>query len=120
MTVHVLLSLCGLLTCGLGLAADKKTDQDKLQGTWAVVYVDLGIPDVAVHPNDAATRWSVTGDVVEVTIDGDKVCHRFRIRLNPEKQPKAIDLIPQDGKWKGVAFDGIYSLEGERLKIRIA
>jgi thiol-disulfide isomerase/thioredoxin len=40
-----------------------------------------------------------------------------KFTLDPAAQPKAIDLIPEEGPAKGKTLRGIYSLEGDVLKI---
>jgi uncharacterized protein (TIGR03067 family) len=40
--------------------------------------------------------------------------------LDPSKKPKAIDVTPLTGKDSGRALLGIYSIEGDTLKICVA
>jgi uncharacterized protein (TIGR03067 family) len=43
-----------------------------------------------------------------------------RIELDPSRDPKAIDVIPDGGKDRGERVLGIYKLEGDRLTICMA
>jgi RNA polymerase sigma factor (sigma-70 family) len=47
----------------------------------------------------------------------NEVTFRFKYKLDAAAQPKAIDLIPEEGPARGKTLRGIYSLEGDELKI---
>ena len=103
-----------IAAAGLLLAADAaKDDRDKLQGTWAVV---LGERDGEKLGEEAASR-------LKLAFEGDRyILHRGDetrtgvIKLDPSKQPKAIDVEPPDGKTRL----GIYAIEGDTAKFCFA
>jgi uncharacterized protein (TIGR03067 family) len=101
--------------CGLLLAADeakekqRMSDQEKVQGTWAMVSGDRNgkpLPDEVIKH-------------VQLIFAGDKLTTKHKDRatdakfkLRPEPTPKEIDL-----DLDGSVGRGIYDLEGDNLKI---
>jgi RNA polymerase sigma factor (sigma-70 family) len=47
----------------------------------------------------------------------NEVTFRFKYKLDAAAQPKAIDLIPEEGPARGKTLRGIYSLDSDELKI---
>jgi uncharacterized protein (TIGR03067 family) len=48
---------------------------------------------------------------------GGTSVRKSRIRLDPSKSPKEIDITFLDGPGKGSTFPGIYALEKEQLRL---
>jgi uncharacterized protein (TIGR03067 family) len=108
-----------LLFAGIALAAspdatkeEVKKELDRLEGTWETVEMI----------RDGKAREDAKDDTV--TFDGDKMTiktktgeHTGTCKLDPSKKPKSIDITPNDGPEKGNVHLGIYSLEGDSLKI---
>ena len=96
---------------------DAKTELDKLQGKWSVTAMERGEKSA---PKDII-------DNIVITFAGDKMTlgrtqagaksREYAIKLDPTKNPKAIDLIPADGASKGKTVAGIYRFDGNDLKI---
>ncbi|HEX8916654.1 MAG TPA: TIGR03067 domain-containing protein [Humisphaera sp.] len=92
---------------------DAKTDKEQIQGTWKVVgRAKQGerTPDaeVAEHP----VTLTFAGDAVREVRDG-KPKDEGTFKLDPSAAPKRITLTGADGR----AFEGIYELAGDTLKI---
>jgi len=103
-----------ILTADRSTAGGKKTDKDKLQGTWtAVSAVKEGKP----APDDFVKEFKLTfkGDKLTASVaGGDK---EATFKLDTTKKPGQITITPSDGE-KAVA--GIYSFDGDTLKLCIA
>jgi uncharacterized protein (TIGR03067 family) len=92
-----------------------KKEIDKFQGTWVVVSAE----------REGQPLDDIKDD--KVTFSGDKMTIKTKMRdqegtfkLDPTKKPKAIDIKPSEGSEKGQTIQGIYSLEGDRLKFCFA
>jgi len=103
-----------LIGFGAIQAGDAAKDQEKLQGSWpAVEIIKAGKPAPADEVK--GVKMAVAEDKMTVT-DRGRVSG-FRIKLDPGKKPKAIDLTALDGPFKGKVVLGIYQLEGDMLKL---
>jgi RNA polymerase sigma factor (sigma-70 family) len=89
-------------------------DKEKLQGTWAWVEAERG-GKKAGDEEIKDFKMTFRGDKVNVDPGGDNREGTFQ--LDPKQKPKTIDLTLQDGAEKGKTIRGIYSLEGDTLKL---
>ncbi len=113
----LLLLLCPLVPA---LADDQavKEELDRHQGTWRAtssIYDGQEAPAEIVR---SITRI-VEKDHVVWKRDG-KSFAGTRIELDPAREPKTIDVIPDGGKDRGERVLGIYQLEKDRLTICMA
>ncbi|GEM_PF-5896652 len=83
-----------------------------LQGKWEVTEVVF----------DGTATDNLKG--VQAVFDKDKLSliggegkREFSIKLDPTKNPKAIDMTALDGEFKGDTNPAIYQLEGDTLKL---
>jgi uncharacterized protein (TIGR03067 family) len=95
-----------------GKADTSKADLKRLQGTWQLVAVTNGknlarIGDI---------RIVIAGNDVTVQIDGN-VFGKWSFTLDAGKRPKAIDLTETVWETKRDEGKGIYSLDGDTLRI---
>jgi RNA polymerase sigma factor (sigma-70 family) len=100
-------------------APEKKPDpardeQAKLQGTWVAVSAERGGQKAPAAQIKSFTVV-IKGDRITFNPDTENRVSTFE--LDPSKDPKEIDLTPQDGPRKGRTSPGIYSLEGDVLKL---
>ena len=102
-----------LVVAAPGSGGDAK-DLEKLQGTWTAVSMES---DGTAIPKEElkASQFVVKGD--QYVLKG-KETYRGALKLDPSKQPKAINatFVDDQGKEKGKAA-GIYAVEGDTLKI---
>jgi uncharacterized protein (TIGR03067 family) len=87
--------------------AEAKKELDKLQGKWKVIAVEPGGGNVFVANDET---WS---------FDKDQVLSpklEWSITLNPTAKVKKIDLVPRESR-PPVSWSGIYSLDGDDLKL---
>jgi uncharacterized protein (TIGR03067 family) len=110
------IAICVLLLCG-GLAlhaGDADKDIDRLQGTWLVAsLVEEG---KAVPADEVATlEITIQKDVFTVNEKG-KTIAQYKLKLDPSKKPKAIDLTHLIGEEKGMTEPGIYVFEKDQIR----
>jgi RNA polymerase sigma factor (sigma-70 family) len=87
---------------------DKKSDKDKLQGTWVAVSAE-GKGAKIDDPKLKSTKMTFDGDKVTIVpLMEDKLTYT----LDPDKKPKEMDITTD----KGVKLLTIYELEGGKLK----
>jgi uncharacterized protein (TIGR03067 family) len=104
-----------------GTPPDKQAVQDELkrhQGTWVAtssIYDGQKAPEDVVR----SIRRTVEGDHV-VWKRAGKSFAGTKIELDPAREPKTIDVIPDGGRNRGERVLGIYKLEGDQLTICMA
>ena len=85
-----------------------KKELAALRGNWNVVKG-------AAENQDVNTQFSIVEDSLRIDIGGNS--KDFRIRINPAKDPKEIDLIILAPNGSDKSMLGIYKLEGDTLKV---
>ena len=94
-------------------AAKVKTELKKFQGTWVDVYAEkAGQKQEQVGDH----RLKFDGETFSVA-DHDRVQEKGTIKLNPSKNPMEIDLRFQDRNNEEKTVLGIYTWDGENLKL---
>jgi uncharacterized protein (TIGR03067 family) len=115
---RVLIVASAILLLGAdGPKQDAKKELDRLQGNWRLVGTGEGGKKQDID-FDKAPPMPIKGDrLKDVPYEGKKL--EMLVELDPSQEPKAIVLtyVSPDGKEKGDSFLGIYSLEGDVLKI---
>jgi uncharacterized protein (TIGR03067 family) len=112
--------LLGFLAVGLRAAAPPdghavKNELKRHQGTW---FATSSIYDGEKAPPDVvrSIKRMATDDHV-VWKREDKQFAGTKIELNPSREPKTIDAIPDGGPNRGERVQGIYKLEDDTLTI---
>lgn len=98
------------------IGTDQSNDMKDLAGTWtctSAVNDGKPIPEEIVKE----LRLTLTAEGGYKTTRGDQVLFDSTCKLDPTQTPKHIDMIGTEGDNKGKAAQGIYSLEGDVLKI---
>jgi uncharacterized protein (TIGR03067 family) len=85
-------------------------DMDKLQGTWTIRVVETSgkIVEGDRSPN-APGELMLNGN--HYTLKLGELTNTGTFRLDPERSPKTVDVIPSEGPDKGRTFPGIYYIE---------
>jgi uncharacterized protein (TIGR03067 family) len=86
-----------------------------LQGTWSCVSAKVdgnALPEETV----ALLRLTLTHDRYK-TEKGAQILFDSTYTINASANPKQIDIVGTEGDLKGKAAQGIYSLDGETLRL---
>jgi uncharacterized protein (TIGR03067 family) len=100
----------GLLIAGCG---DTRGDREKLQGTWRATSLERG--GKAGTAGEAQRRKLVVDGNTITLWDGERRESESTFKLNPDQKPKEIDFMDSSGEKPETL--GIYSLEGDTLKL---
>jgi uncharacterized protein (TIGR03067 family) len=95
-----------------------KAELERHQGVWVAtssIYDGQAAPEQLVR----SIKRIVTGDHVVWKRDGESFAGT-KIELDPTREPKAIDVIPDGGPYRDRYVLGIYKLEGDKLTICMA
>jgi uncharacterized protein (TIGR03067 family) len=110
-----------ILCVALGLiaAADSPADAgkkelDALQGKWSMAGLEVNGEKVPPE-KFPSSRLEITGE--RYIVNTGRSSHEMRIKVDPTKSPKTIDMTFQDGDNKGDTAEGIYKVEGDTLTI---
>src|SRR5438309_6484333 len=100
-------------------AADaSKKDLEQMQGDWVAVAYTV---DGNVLPDDDVQAFFRTIKGNEYTVSRyRKMAGKGTIKLDATKSPKTIDAFPANAKPGAKPLAGIYSIEGDRLKMCFA
>jgi uncharacterized protein (TIGR03067 family) len=85
-------------------------------GEWKVVGLEEG-GRKATADDVKGMKWTFEGAEVVPDNPGQEATDRFRVKLDPTKSPKQIDLHVVEGGLKGKTIQGIYKLEDGRPTI---
>jgi uncharacterized protein (TIGR03067 family) len=107
-----------VLAAGLAIAAapatdDAKKDADAILGTWKVESVEQ---EGQKNEGGGAMALTFKKDTYTVSVEGNEI-EEGGYKLDPEKKPKTIDFTITKGNDKGKKQQGIYSLDGDTMKI---
>lgn len=104
-------AVIGLCTASVSLGQDKKNDE-KLQGTWTVTGAE----------REGKTLEKVHGDKLVLsgrnfTIKAHDTEMKGTFTVDATANPKVIDFKHTDGPHKDLTMEGIYTIEGDNLKL---
>jgi len=110
----LILALGGVAWAGAGDDAAKK-DLKALQGAWVIAALEVNGMEVAADKLEG-TVLTIKDDRYIVKIK-DKVINTAVIELNPKKDPKELNMTPQEGAAKDKLHKAIYKIEGDTFKM---
>jgi uncharacterized protein (TIGR03067 family) len=92
-----------------------RKDRDGIQGTWKIVALEA---DGKQAPAEivAALKLVFKGDSLTFT-PGEPGFSNYNYKLDPTTTPARFDMTHADGPKQGESDKGIYSLEGNHLRI---
>jgi uncharacterized protein (TIGR03067 family) len=106
------------LILGMGLVAafaqPAGEAQRKLEGSWTATRAERdgkAADDVVGH------RLSFTGSRFRIESKDGKLLYAGTVRVDPSAKPATIDFAHTEGTVKGKAWQGIYALDGDTLKV---
>ncbi|MFO0910807.1 MAG: TIGR03067 domain-containing protein [Isosphaeraceae bacterium] len=107
-----------LLGPSLARASDdeavQKREIEQLQGVWTLESMEI---DGRKADVDSTRGWFLVIRGDQYNPGSSQTSVEYTYRIDPERNPKAIDLIPHDGSFKGRQLRGIYVIKGDRLTI---
>ncbi len=115
--------LIPMLTVGLLAAAeapkkeDVRADQQNLQGTWRAVLVERDSKPMPAADIKTAQVVISKDRLALKGLAGSELMKPYRMRLDPTRMPRGIDLTPSNFTAKEDVRHGIYQQEGKALKI---
>ncbi len=90
-------------------------DVKKLQGTWKqIAYEKDGVKE-PLDEQEWEPRVTFAGDTFVVTLADGSTAIKGTYKLDPTREPKAVDWTDTFGADAGKTFLAIYSLEGDRF-----
>jgi RNA polymerase sigma factor (sigma-70 family) len=112
--------MIGLAAGALARAAEEPADLEAIRGTWAVASVEFQGGESPDADQVKKARWVIDGKEISVELAGE--ARKSSFTLDPDADPKAIDLVPLGGpeNEKGKTFRGIYKIEGDELTLCLA
>src|SRR5262249_36244116 len=95
-------------------------EMEKFQGTWTQVAHERN--GVADPPDEQGwePRVTFTGETFVVTLADVRVAIKGTFKLDPTREPKAVDWTDTFGPDAGKTLPAIYSLVGDRLVFCVA
>jgi uncharacterized protein (TIGR03067 family) len=91
-----------------------RVDRQRLQGIWKLESMEVEGRKAA---SDQIRGWLLVIEGDQYNPGSGQLSVEYSYRLNPARNPKAIDLIPHDGIYRGRTLRGIYVLQDDRLTV---
>ena len=89
-----------------------RPDEEAIQGTWKIAREETnGAESPDSQQLQEKCKWVITADKITVEFDGQT--QDFTYKLDPKKTPRTFDMTDPGGQ----KIEGIYSLQGDELKI---
>jgi uncharacterized protein (TIGR03067 family) len=100
---------------GTFIGEDKKNDLQKLTGVW--IRTESVFDGERVPADMGPEKIVIAGDQLRVVEHNGETAKLYRIEIDPTKKPPNMDLYLKFGQKEKGPIRGIYSLEGEILKL---
>jgi uncharacterized protein (TIGR03067 family) len=111
--VLVLSGLAALLCMSAAPADKAAADKEKIQGTWKFISIlDQGTEQQVPEEN----RLVITADVMKIVYPKDAPMG-WKYTIDPSKDPRQMDWFTEIDPGRPIHQPGIYSLDGDTLKI---
>ena len=110
--------LASLLLAAKGPEEKKKSDQQKLQGTWTAKSIEYDGEQV-LGDNLKDLQMVISGNKLTVKGEGQDIekYAKLTFKIDPATTPKIMDVTVTAGDEKGTVLEGIYELKGDELKL---
>jgi uncharacterized protein (TIGR03067 family) len=96
------------------VVADEPDDLKLLAGTWKPTAADLGGNKIDAMVLEKAS-FLVEGENYTITVND--FVEKGSLKLDPKKEPKALDFFPTQGNNNGKTFLCVYKIDGDTLTI---
>lgn len=111
---QLMLVLFLLLAQATGADADEAEDLKLLAGTWKPTAADLGGNKIEAMVLEKAS-FVVEGENYTITVND--FVEKGSFKLDPKKEPKALDFFPTQGNNNGKTFLCVYKIDEGSLTI---
>ena len=91
-----------------------RDDQQRFQGIWKLESMEV---EGRKASSDQIHGWLLVIEGDQYNPGAGQLSVEYSYRLNPTRNPKAMDLIPHDGIYRGRTLRGIYVLQNDHLTI---
>src|SRR4051794_19156273 len=120
--LYALVIVCALVVAFSPIRAGELAgDLKAMQGTWTIKAMEKGGKEAPKELFKATVSIIQSKMVLELSAadspNGKDFKRSFTLKIDSSKMPKEIDLTPLDEPSKGKILQGIYSIEGDELKI---
>jgi uncharacterized protein (TIGR03067 family) len=92
-----------------------KKDLERMQGTWEMHALEINGKDVPVNKLEG-TLLIIKGDEYRTKVK-DKLLVGFQLKLDPSKEPKAVDMTQKQPDGSEKVIKGIYTFENDLFKM---
>jgi uncharacterized protein (TIGR03067 family) len=95
-----------------------KNDAAQLQGTWQVVSAKVGVNrDVVPLPDEVANRLQLLFSSDKLVLREGLSDKTATFHIDPDQNPRTLDMVHTDGPEKGKTFLAVYQLDGDNLQL---
>jgi uncharacterized protein (TIGR03067 family) len=95
-------------------ASNAKDDGKKMQGSWKPVVAELGRKS---FPDEVLKTMKLVVTDGKYTVTVGKQTDEGTVRLDPAKEPRAMDIVGTKGPNQGKKIPAIYELKDTTLRI---
>ena len=86
----------------------------RLQGVWWLSTMEVNGKKA---PDDQVRSWQLVIEGDQYNPGSGETSVEYSFRIDPSRNPKAIDLLPHEGQNKGRTLRGVYALKGKLLML---
>jgi uncharacterized protein (TIGR03067 family) len=91
---------------------DVRSEMARLQGFWSLESMEINGQKV---PDEKVRDWLLVVEGDQYNPGSGQQSVEYTYRIDPTRNPKAIDLIPHEGLHRGRTLRGIYTLKDDRF-----
>ena len=106
--------VCCILSGGCSGNTSSK-DLAALNGEWAFVAIE-NHGEITTPVEIKGQRWSINDNMITAIVPGIGD-HQMAFKLNADKTPKEMDILPQYSPYEGKQARAIYTLESGKLRV---
>jgi uncharacterized protein (TIGR03067 family) len=110
----VLVALLALVVLADAAEDAAKAEADKWQGTWRVVSMEH---DGEKTPKEKLKPIKLTVQGNNYHFQNGEFSERGSYKFDPSQEPKALNIVVDEGKDRGKIYLVIYQVEGDKLTI---
>ena len=86
-----------------------------LRGKWLLLQIDRGGKDIDLDHLEGSVREMGEETYSLKPLEGETITGKYSV--DARAKPKTLDMVVDNGRFKGKTLKGIYRIEGDRLTI---